>query len=243
MSAQRPDPARDAADVRQATNELIEAVAVLDPSAVAEPSRLPGWTRGHVLTHLARNADALVNLLTWARTGEESPAYPSQEAREKDIEDGAGRPLAEQLDDLRLAADRFAMAVEDMPPQAWAAQVRTRLEGVLPAAEVPALRLTEVYLHHVDLGIGYTCADLPAGFVTRELGSVIDHLSGREGIAAVRLRDTETGATWDIGATTEPEITVTGPPGALLAWVTGRSDGKDLSAEPAAPLPVLPPLG
>ncbi|MEV0474381.1 maleylpyruvate isomerase N-terminal domain-containing protein, partial [Streptomyces prunicolor] len=30
-------------------------------ASVAEPSRLPGWSRGHVLAHLARNADALVN--------------------------------------------------------------------------------------------------------------------------------------------------------------------------------------
>ena len=45
-----------------------QAAAALDPAQVAGPSRLSGWTRGHVLSHLARNADALVNLLTWART-------------------------------------------------------------------------------------------------------------------------------------------------------------------------------
>ena len=35
------------------------------------PSLLPSWTRGHVLTHVARNADALANLLHTARTGED----------------------------------------------------------------------------------------------------------------------------------------------------------------------------
>jgi maleylpyruvate isomerase len=30
------------------------------------PSLLPGWPRRTVIAHLARNADALVNLLTWA---------------------------------------------------------------------------------------------------------------------------------------------------------------------------------
>ena len=35
--------------------------------AFAKPSSLPNWTRAHVLTHVARNADALINLLTWAR--------------------------------------------------------------------------------------------------------------------------------------------------------------------------------
>ena len=37
--------------------------------AFAAPSALPGWSRAHVLTHVARNADAMINLLTWARTG------------------------------------------------------------------------------------------------------------------------------------------------------------------------------
>ena len=49
---------------------------------MAGPSLLPGWSRGHVLTHLARNADGAVNLLTWARTGVETPQYVSQEQRE-----------------------------------------------------------------------------------------------------------------------------------------------------------------
>ncbi|MCQ4081438.1 maleylpyruvate isomerase family mycothiol-dependent enzyme [Streptomyces sp. RB6PN25] len=243
MSVQRPDPVSDAAAARAATERLTEAVSGLDPAAVTEPSLLPGWTRGHVLTHLARNADALVNLLTWARTGEEIPMYPSDEARDKDIEEGAGRPLDEQLDDLRLTAERFALAVEEMPPQAWASQVRTRHGGVYPAAVLPAKRLTEVLLHHVDLGIDYTCDDLPPDFVERELAWLIDGLSGHEGIAAVRLRDTGSGEEWLIGASAEPELTVAGSARQLLAWVTGRSKGEKLTREPDLPLPVLPPLG
>ena len=48
--------------------------------AFAAPSGLPGWTRAHVLTHVARNADAMINLLTWARTGVPTPAYASDAA-------------------------------------------------------------------------------------------------------------------------------------------------------------------
>jgi maleylpyruvate isomerase len=243
VSVQRPDPPSDAAATRAATERLIEAVSGLDPAAVTEPSLLPGWTRGHILTHLARNADALVNLLTWARTGVEAPMYESDEARDKDIEEGAGRPLSEQLDDLRLAAERFALTVEEMPPQAWAAQVRTRHGRVCPAAELPAKRLTEVLLHRIDLGIGYTCDDLPSDFVDRELAFVIDGLSGHEGIAAVRLRDTGSSREWLIGASAEPELTVSGSARQLLAWVTGRGGGEELTREPDLPLPVLPPLG
>lgn len=243
MSVQRPDPEHDAAEVREATRRLIVAVSALGAEAVAEPSLLPGWTRGHVLAHLARSADSLVNLLAWARTGEETPQYISAEAREKDIEEGAGRPLPEHLDDLRMSADRLDRAIEELPLAAWASQVRTRSGKVVPAAEIPYLRLIEVRFHHVDLDIGYTCDDLPADFADRELAGVIDDLSGHEGVAAVRLLDTDYGESWVIGAASEPEMTVRGPRRALLAWVTGRSDGRGLAAEPDLPLPVLPPLG
>jgi maleylpyruvate isomerase len=243
VSVQRPDPARDAAAVRKATEQLLESVAALTPSAVAEPSQLPGWTRGHLLAHLARNADSYVNLLTWARTGEETPQYADQESRDRDIEEGAGRPLGEHLDELRISADRLAYAVEQTPAQAWAAQVVMRSGRVIAAAEIPYRRLIEVLLHHVDLGIGYTCADLPADFAVRVLANVIDGLSGHEGVAAVRLHDTDSGEKWTIGAANEPDLTVSGPRTALLAWVTGRSKGEGLTPLPALPLPVLPPLG
>jgi maleylpyruvate isomerase len=243
VSPQRPDPVNDAAAVREATARLLEEAAALGPAAVAEPSRLPGWTRGHVLTHLARNADALVNLLTWARTGEETPMYDDADARDREIETGAGRPLAEQLADLRAAADRFDAAAGALPPQAWATQVSLRGGAVLPAAAIPGRRLTEIQLHRVDLDAGSGFADLPAEWVDRELDHVLDRLTGQEGVAAVRLHDTGSGETWVIGAADRAEVTVAGTAAALLAWVTGRGDGHDLVADPALPLPVLPPLG
>jgi maleylpyruvate isomerase len=250
VTVQRPDPVPDAAAVQQATTQLVDAVAALPAAAFTEPSLLPGWTRGHVLTHVARNADALVNLLTWARTGRETPMYPDAKSREDAISAGADRAQAEHLDDLRASANRLADAVDAMPPAAWAAQVAGRSGRVLAAAEIPWRRLIEVRLHHVDLDIGYGCADLPADFTARELAWVLDGLTAHEGIAAVRLHDTDSGEKWTIGAAAEPDLTVSGARHALLAWVTGRSPGAaltaagDLTVNPDdTPLPVLPPLG
>jgi maleylpyruvate isomerase len=242
LSVQRPDPEQDAAEIREATRRLIAAVSALDAGAVAQPSLLPGWTRGHVLTHLARNADSLVNLLTWARTGEETPQYVSAEARDQAIEEGAGRLPAEHLDDLRLSADRLDLAIAELPPAAWASQVRMRSGRVIPAAEIAYARLVEIYFHHVDLGIGYTCDNLPPDFADRALARAIGDLSGHEGVTSVRLLDTGSGEGWVIGAASEPEMTVSGPRTALLAWVSGRADGRGLTTDPALPLPVLPPL-
>jgi maleylpyruvate isomerase len=41
---------------------------------------------------------------------------------------------------------------------------------------------------------------------------------------------------------TRPPVDVTGPPAAMLAWLSGRGDGSGLN--PASPgLPTIPPLG
>jgi maleylpyruvate isomerase len=244
VTVQRPDPDADAAEVAEATEQLLAAAAELSAADLSGPSLLPGWTRGHVLAHIARNADALVNLLTWAGTGEETPMYADAATRDRDIEAGAGRTPDEQLDDLRKSADRFSAAVAALPPAAWATQVAMRSGRVIAAAEIPWRRLIEVRLHHVDLDAGHTPDDLPAGFTDRELACVLDDLAAHEGVAPVRLRDTGSGTSWDLGAAAEPELTVSGPSHALLAWVSGRGKGDGLDVSPAGhPLPVLPPLG
>src|SRR5579859_308739 len=87
-----------------ATDRVLATAAALTDAQAREPSLLPGWTRGHVLTHIARNADGLRNLLIWARTGTEVPMYASAQARNDDIEAGAGRPAAGLAADVRESA-------------------------------------------------------------------------------------------------------------------------------------------
>ena len=86
------DISQSMASIAAATGRLLTVAGTLTDAEVAEPSLLPGWTRGHVLTHLARNADGLANLLRWAGTGIETPVYASAQARAADIAAGAGRP-------------------------------------------------------------------------------------------------------------------------------------------------------
>ena len=46
-----------------ATTRLLATATAISDTQAREPSLLPGWSRGHVLTHIARNADGLGNLL------------------------------------------------------------------------------------------------------------------------------------------------------------------------------------
>ncbi|WP_406479093.1 maleylpyruvate isomerase family mycothiol-dependent enzyme [Streptomyces sp. NBC_01615] len=227
------DHVRDLASVRDATERLLSAAAKLDNVSVAEPSRLPGWSRGHVLAHLARNADALVNVL------EGRPMYASGDARDNDIERDAPRALDVQLTDVRESAARFQEA--GAAPADWSRTVELRNGVTDSAARVPFRRWIEVELHHVDLGIGYELEDLPEEFVAREIDFLADRFSGHPEVPATRVTDGT--RAWSTGRVTEgsPEVTVTGTAPALLGWLAGRRDGAGLSVD-GGPLPGLPPL-
>ncbi len=71
--------------IDDATQRLLSTARLITDSDLRQPSLLPGWTRGHVLAHVARNADAMRNLQVGARSGEDRQAYPSAQAREADI--------------------------------------------------------------------------------------------------------------------------------------------------------------
>ncbi|KJS55909.1 hypothetical protein VM98_10575 [Streptomyces rubellomurinus subsp. indigoferus] len=230
--------------VEESTRRLLTTVAAMEPDAVAEPSALPGWTRGHVLAHLARNADSLVNLLDGARTGTDIPQYASNEVRDQDIERDAPRPLDVHLADLRDAHARFAEAAALLGPEAWAVGVKHRSGYVFPAHEIPLKRLLELEYHHVDLDAGYTPAQWSESFAVAQFRRLATTLDGDDDLPAVRLIADDTEDRALIGAPsagTGP--TVEGPVRALAAWLSGRSDGADLRRTPDTGLPELPPMG
>ncbi len=225
------------AEVDRATERLFTTVDGLSDAAVTAPSLLPGWTRGHVLAHLTRNADGLTNLLTWARTGVVTPQYASWERRNADIEDGAAHPAARHAAELRAAVDRFADAAAQMPAEAWAVVLDTG--DPQPAARITWRRLREVEVHHVDLAAGYQPADWPDAFSHRLLHEVVASFAGRTQAPALILRATELGHPLTIGSAEHAPI-VAGPAYALGGWLTGRTRGTGLTITPDGPLPELP---
>jgi len=226
-----------------ATTRLLATAATLADSQARAPSSLPGWSRGHVLTHIARNADGLRNLLIWARTGIPTPQYPSTQARDEAIEAGSGRPAGELTADLRASAQAFLAEAESLTGSAWQVSVRGMRGPEHPAWVTLWRRLSEVEIHHVDLDAGYRPEDWPDQFVTDCLGTVAEAFTGAVQAPPALLSDTGTGRTYQIGpagAEAGPRAVVAGPGHQLLAWLTGRSAGAGLTAEPGGQLPALP---
>jgi maleylpyruvate isomerase len=215
-----------------AEGELVVAglIEQLGDDDLAAPSALPDWTRAHVVAHLARNADALGNLLTWARTGVETPMYASPEARDAGISEAAALAPAELRAEVLAATQRLAEAMRGLPADAWSAQVRTAQGRTVPASEVPWMRSREVWVHAVDLDTGVGFTDVPEDVLAALVDDVFRMWDRRDQVpdVAVFAGDRE----WGTGS-----LAVAGTLPAVTAWLTGRSDGAGLEAD--GPLPSL----
>jgi maleylpyruvate isomerase len=226
--------------IEESVDRVLRSASGLSEQQLGEPSLLPGWSRGHVLTHIARNADGLRNLLIWAQTGTETPQYASVEAREQDIEAGADRTGEEFAADIAASAKAFAQLAGELPDEGWHASVRMMSGAVIPASSVLPTRLFEVEVHHVDLGVGYRPADWPDWFVNEELYRISGRLTQDPDAPSAVLNDAQTGRQFFVRADGPSALAITGPGYDLLAWMLGRSAGDELSTEPAGPLPALP---
>jgi maleylpyruvate isomerase len=164
---------------RAAHTRLASRVEHISDEQVRLPSRLPGWTVAHVLTHLARNADGHVRRLEGALRGEDVPRYPGGAAQRKgDIEEGARRPAADIVADLSTARRRVELAWDRSLAAGWP-HPGLRGDDDWPVTASPVRRLREVEVHHVDLGLGYEPFDWPEDYIEWELPMLLATVPAR----------------------------------------------------------------
>jgi maleylpyruvate isomerase len=156
-------------EIDQATQRLLDAARVVAEPDLRSPSLLPGWSRAHVIAHLAGGADAMRDLLRGVRSGRDQSAYASAAARDAAIESGAARTTAELMTWLADSAMAFRTVTRRLPDDRWQVPVQMLDSVPFPAGELLVKRLVEVELHHCDLGIGYGPAQWPAAFGAMEL--------------------------------------------------------------------------
>jgi maleylpyruvate isomerase len=179
---------------------LLADIDHLTDQQARQPSNLPGWSVGHLLTHLARNADSVVRRLDGAARGEVLDQYAGGLAgRAADIEAGAQRPAAELIDDVRTSAAACEASMIELPPEAWDAFSRSS-RGVEESSRLVVFsRWREVAVHRGDLGLQDGPVPLPPTLVDAWLPAELTALPER----------------------TDPE--------ALLRWILGRADAPELA--------------
>lgn len=210
------DPRQIDADVvgcAAAHQRLLAALDELTDEQARRDSLLPGWSVGHVLTHLARNADGIVRMVEGACRRETAEQYPGGwSTRDADIEDGAGRSATELVADVRATIYAVESAFVSCTAEGWAGHGRGLIAGDIPVAQMPRRRWREVEVHHADLGL----TDLAGGFGPADWSP-----------AFVRSEVAAQTRTWQsrrpMGLTDLPPAVLALAPHDRLAWLLGRS--------------------
>ena len=181
-------------------------LASLTDADIARPSLLPGWTVGHVLAHVARNADSHVRMLEAGGRGEVADQYEGgAEGRAAEIERDAGRDAATAAADVVASNARLEATWAGLHDDAWSGEGVSAM-GRVPLDDLPFRRWRETEVHHVDLGLGYGPGDWPAAYVRLELVRM-------ERLWAARR---------PMGLTSLPPEALAAPPAQRLAWLLGR---------------------
>ncbi|KRE52804.1 maleylpyruvate isomerase family mycothiol-dependent enzyme [Phycicoccus sp. Soil748] len=195
---------------------LATARGLTDPGG---PSLCEGWSRGHVLTHLARNAEAIGRLASWAVTGQREEMYPGgAEARDADIEAGARRAADELVRDVAATAADLVPRLEALEGPLAAQEVEMRGGMRVPATGLPFLRLREVVYHHVDLDAGFAFDDVDPDLLRRFVADAVHRLGLGKRPPGVVVRSDE-GDAWTVG---DGSATVAGPLSGILLWLARR---------------------
>ncbi|MFH8370525.1 maleylpyruvate isomerase family mycothiol-dependent enzyme [Streptomyces sp. NPDC018031] len=218
--------------VSRAHARILELAAALDDARKDAASALPGWSRGHVLGHLADNARAFDRQASAALRGEVADMYDGGQAgRDRSIDRGAARPVVELREDLKSAQRALEATWSRLTAADWRRPVRFRHATVLDTA---LARWREAEIHAVDLAVGYRPRDWPVDFALHTL----DFLSGRAPAGTrLVLRSTDVDVTRALGSGTTVEVS--GAVRDLAAWMAGRGVDGHLSTTG----PRLPELG
>lgn len=209
------------------TGMLLATTDSLSEEELRGPSKCEGWTRAHMVTHVARNADAFCNLVEWARTGVEKPGYASRQVRDQEIEDGAKRPGAEIKADARAACERFAQVAPQLRGELASDEVQIG-SGPVPPHSLLAVRMTEVLVHHDDVDTVWTLDEADPDAQLDVLEEAVRRLKTRDDIPAFSLRTLEKDE-WTFG---EGGPLVRGERAGVIAWVTRHvTDGVTCDGE------------
>lgn len=234
-------PARTPQDgqrwLTQGTDIFLAALERLDDAALAGPTALAGWTGKHVVGHVGANAEALRNLVRWARTGEPTPMYSSADQRAQDIETRSRWESSTLRERARVSAAELAADLASLTPAQWSSRIVTAQGRTVPASEIPWMRARELMIHAVDLGT-VAFDDLPADYLAAQVTDAVGKHADTPDGPSLSLAPTDSDLRWSVEGTGDP-VTIVGTLADLAAYLTGRPGGP-VTTPAGDPAPALP---
>ena len=238
----RPDP--DATQllavlrrrIRDIDRLVLDVVGRVTDAQVTEPSPLPGWTRGHVLAHIAGTGAAAARQIEVAvADGDLLDYYDGGVAgRNAAVEALSGDSASEHIARVTETVRRIEAAAAAVTPGILGRVTGARARPVRGVLEM-WWREAGVHVADLDLGVDHTAWD----------AELCEHLFGylesrvRPGTQLELVAEGDRRRLLGAG---DDRVTVRGPATALAAWLAGRDvTGVDAErdGEPAA----LPELG
>ncbi|WEO99021.1 maleylpyruvate isomerase family mycothiol-dependent enzyme [Streptomyces sp. FXJ1.172] len=223
--------------VTRSGERLVAAAAALSDAELRAPSALPGWTRGHVLAHVAHSADAYVWLLGLARTGREPGPRADRATLAAALRRDAALSAERLTDLLRESLDQFTGQARAMPAPAWDTVVAALAGWRHPAWYLLLRCLRELETHHLDLGVGHGTERWPDAYVSWALDDTLGTLRA-QGFPLASVEAVDLGRRWYLAA---QGPSVAGAGHRVLGWLAGRLQAGTLTTGgPARPLPRPP---
>jgi maleylpyruvate isomerase len=188
---------------------LLQALEGLTDEQCRQPSLLTGWSRGHVLSHLANNAYSHVRMFEAASRGEETEQYEGgKPARDSQIESWSSLSAHELVGHVRASIYALEGAWASATPTTWTGfGVKSHAGGGRVAiTDLILMRWCESEVHLADLNHGYSFENWDTTFVRFELERQLMIWNSRK----------------SMGLTVLPEAAAKLSPNHRLAWLLGR---------------------
>lgn len=128
----------------------------------AGPSRVPGWSRAHVVAHIGYHARAVARLVEGAAAGRQVPMYDTPQQHAEEVDFGATLPVEALRNLVAHAAVHLNVEWRDLPAGEWSSSVLLEDGSTAPASATAWLRARELWLGALDLRNGADATDLPA---------------------------------------------------------------------------------
>ena len=188
---------------------LLQALDGLTDEQCRQPSLLAGWSRGHVLSHLANNAYSHLRMFEAASRGEETEQYEGgKPTRDAQIEAWSSLSAHELVGLVRASIYALEGAWASATPTTWTGfGIKSHAGGARVAiTDLMLMRWCETEVHSSDLNLDYSFENWDATFVRFELDRQLMIWNSRK----------------SMGLTVLPEAAAKLSPNHRLAWLLGR---------------------